>query len=145
MKKLLPILLLIACSEDEPVFKIESGSGYKLESRFDKYVQKATDNGVTITKSNMILRYSQDDNTNTNDSRAYKKDGQLYIDIDEKFIMANCPQENQFEVVLFQQLSNGLLNKSFGNCGMMQKINTSQDITSKDFTNLNYVSLFKDC
>jgi len=139
MKRLIPLLLLFACSEDDStVFKIEDAY---LQSRYDKFVTVASNLEVTVPKGNLVLSYLEDDNE-ANDSRAYKKGEQLHVEIDRSFLKFYCRDENQVEIVIFQQLANGLLGTPFRNCGMMRKITTPQDVPDVTLDYGDYVNLF---
>lgn len=134
MKKILIVLLVVGCSEDNgPVFKIEDTS---LQSRFDKFVEIATNLDVTVPRNNMILRFIEDDNDGINDSKTHTEGGQLYIDIDKGFIDL-YPSDIYINVLIYQQLAHGLLNTPFReDCGMMKRITVPADIP--EFNSLDY-------
>lgn len=141
MKRLLVIALIAtACSDDEPAFRIEGGAYF--ESRFDSFVSIAGEHGVTIPRNNMILRPVKDSDIFINDSRAYKDDGQLYIDIDKDFIDANSLDDNDGTRVLYQQLANGLLNTPFRDCGIMKRVTNGDDLTGEDWDYGDWPNLF---
>lgn len=140
MKRLLILLVLFSCSEDdEPVFRIEDTF---FESRFEKFEEIATALNVTVPKNNMILRFVEDDNINTNDSKAYTEEGQLYVDIDRKFQDAHTNFEREVEMLLFQQLANGLFGTPFRDCGIMKRVVTEDDISPTSWSYTDYPTLF---
>lgn len=126
MKKVLAIMLLAtACSDDEPVFKIEEQF---LVSRFDKFVEVASNFDVTIPKNNLILRFSSDDNTSVNDSRGFKDGDQLIIEVDNKFVETNAIYENRVEFILFQLLAHNIVGTPYRDCGLMKQVTAPSDI-----------------
>lgn len=128
MKKILFIVVLFSCSENEPnspVFRVED---VYFESRIEKFVNIAKSFDVAVPQNNMILRFVDDDNIGVNDSKTYTKDGQRYIDIDRKFKDGLNLNGNQAEMLVFQQLANGLLGTAFRDCGIMKKINVPDDV-----------------
>lgn len=144
MKKILIILLIAtSCSEsDSPEFKIQDPF---LQARFDKFVEIATALEVTVPRNNMILRFVPDNNPNVNNSRAYKDGDQLYIDIDQGFRDATFTTEDHTEMVIFQNLANGLLGTSFRDCGIMKKVNTAEDYPlNPDWDYGQYPQLFDE-
>lgn len=139
MKKLLFILLLVtACSEgdDGPVFRIEGN----LDSRFNDFAEIAESLNASVPRNNMILRPISDDNTAVNDSKSYKKDGQLYIDIDNRFV-DHIPA-NDAKQAVFQQLANGLFNTPFRDCGIMKLLANENELTGESWGYNDYANLF---
>jgi hypothetical protein len=132
MKKTIVAIALIAFSCDEgddnsPVFRIEDPF---FESRFERFVEIAEheDFGMTVPRNNMILRFVQDDDTEVNDSKAYRQGDQLYIDIDEKFIDVQVRIETHITIILYHNLANGLFGTPFRDCGIMKKVVTPDDL-----------------
>lgn len=148
MKKLFTLIIVLATAcggEDDPEFKIVNPTnGTNLETRFNKFIQLATDRRVSVPKNNMILRYVNDSNADTNDSKVHKDGEQLYIDIDYEFVHQSVSIEKELEIVIFQQLANGLLGRQFESCGMMLKVTTKGELASRNIanSNLNYDNLF---
>ena len=127
MKKILMLLVLFSCSEDDsPVFKIEGG--LFLESRFEKFVEVAKYHNHTMPKDNMVLRFVNSERDCVNSSKSYIQDGQLYIDLDEVFIR-DCTfmKSDYVEMIIFQELAHALFGTPFRDCGIMKKINTQDD------------------
>lgn len=139
MKRLIPLFLLFACSEDDSTtFKIQDAF---LQSRYDKFVTVASHLDAVVPKGNLVLSNLEDDNE-VNDSRAYKKGDQLHVEIDRSFLKFYCPDENQVEIVIFQQLANGLLGTPFRDCGMMRKVVTPEDVPYVSLDYDDYANLF---
>lgn len=140
MKKLLFILLLAGCSEEDsgPVFRIE---GDYFQSRFESFVEVADYFNVTIPRDNMILRFAQDDSPNTNNSRAYKEGDQLYIDIDKDF-QDTYLNSSSIEINLYQHLAHGLVGTPFRDCGLMKKINNPDEVVDYSPGYDHYANLF---
>ena len=142
MKKILVVLLIVGCSSEEgnaPTFRIE---GAYFESRFDNFANIAKGLGVTIPHNNLILRPVDDGVININDSKSYRKDGQLYVDIDNKFIEANASDDSDGIRVIYQQLANGLLSIPFRDCGIMKKVENGDDLTGEDWDYGDWPNLF---
>lgn len=135
MKKLLILLVLFSCSEDEgPIFKIEDPF---FESRFENFVEIAAFYNVTVPRNNMILRFiTPFVSDGVNDSRSYKDGEQLYIDIDKGF-MNGYTNDNYATVLIFQQLAHGLLGTPFReDCSMMKRVVRYEDMPQ--FDSLDY-------
>ena len=140
MKKLLVLLLLTACSENEPVFKIEEQF---LVSRFDKFVSVASTFDVTVPKNNLILRYKSDDNKQVNDSRGYKDGDQLIIEVDNKFIDYAAVYDDRVEFILFQLFAHHIVGTPYRDCGLMKQVVTGADIPADpQMDHATYINLF---
>lgn len=116
------------------------GDGY-LSLKFSEFEQKAIEWGITVPKDNMILRWFPTETPN-NDSKSFMKGNQLYIEIDPYFINGIGGSQNYRDVLFFQQFANALLDTPWRDCGMMWKIETDVDVYNRDYSELNYNTLF---
>lgn len=142
-------MVLFSCSEDDgPVFKIEDTF---FQSRFDAFDQIAVDLNFKVPRNNMILRFINSEEDCVNDSKSYTEGGQLYVDIDERFVKEcttlGYSPGGLTEMVIFQELAHALFGTPFRDCGIMKKINTpedfpTQDVWSGDWDYSDYPTLF---
>lgn len=146
MKKFVIVLILpviISCGkEDDPLgttFRIESSGSTvpALKNMFEFFEAEALERGVTIERKNLILRYVDDNSPSINDSKAYTTGEQLHIDMDRGFVTNEGHVQYKADVIFLQQFANGILGRAFGNCGIMQKINTANDLEKPHVANYN--------